>query len=106
MDAQALMEVLGWAAAGGTGLGAAVGGSVFAYKRLMGRQPHQEGEHYADLSAKLDRLEGRVDRIEAGIQHLPNSETIIRLIESVHGVDKKVARIEGFMLGTKSLADE
>ncbi len=65
----------------------------------------QTDEYYLDLSRKLEALSGRVELVEGSVRHLPTRDDLLELVKSIHGVDRRLAKIEGFVIGKESMND-
>jgi hypothetical protein len=105
MNIQDLVDLAEYGALGGVFVGASIGGSVYAYRRLLGRRGEpgsSSGEHDAALAGRLDALTARVTELESSIKDLPTSEQIDRITHAVHTVGERVAWIEGYMRGTQA----
>ncbi len=108
MDIQTAIDLVEYGGIAASVMGAGIVGAFVTYRRMFGRREVAEAQqdgHYADLSRDLKTLTGRVESLETSVRHLPSADNIIELINTVHGVDRRLAKMEGFVMGKQALED-
>ncbi len=107
MEMQTTIDMMQYGAVAASIIGAGVAGAVVAYKRLYGRREDAAvaDDCYRDLSRKLESLASRVELLESSIRSLPTAANVLDLVKSLNEVDRRLAKIEGYVMGKQALAD-